>query len=120
MKKSNLTYDRVRAFYYKLHKISINRGGGSFIDSRDWIKNKKATMNPKNKNDDQCMQYAIVALLNYEQIKKDPQRITNIKPFIKKYDWKNINFPSHKENWNTFEKNNKSIALYIFFCSLQY
>ena len=63
MKKSNLTYDRVRAFYYKLHKISINRGGGSFIDSRDWIKNKKATMNPKNKNDDQCMQYAIVALL---------------------------------------------------------
>ena len=63
MKKSSLTYDRVRAFYYKLHKISINRGGGSFIDSRDWIKNKKATMNPKNKNDDQCMQYAIVALL---------------------------------------------------------
>ena len=49
MKKSNLTYDRVRAFYYKLHKISINRGGGSFIDSRDWIKNKKATMNPKKK-----------------------------------------------------------------------
>ena len=48
MKKSNLTYDRVGAFYYKLHKISINRSVGSFIDSPDWLKNKKATTNPKN------------------------------------------------------------------------
>ena len=40
MKKSKLTYDRVKAFYYKLHKISINKGGGSYIDSPDWIKNQ--------------------------------------------------------------------------------
>ena len=52
MKKINLLYDRARAFYYKLHKISIYRGGGSCIDSPDWIKNKKATINPQNKNDD--------------------------------------------------------------------
>ena len=25
------------------------------------------------------------------------------------------NFPSHREDWNTFEKNNKSIALNIFY-----
>ena len=56
MKKSILDYDRVRAFYYKLHEISINRGGGSYTDSPGWIKNKKATINPKNKNDDKCMQ----------------------------------------------------------------
>ena len=55
MKKSNLPYDRVRAFYYKLHKISINRSGGLYIDSPDWIKNKKATIIPKTKNDDKCM-----------------------------------------------------------------
>ena len=29
MKKSSLNYDRVGAFYYKPHKISINRSGGS-------------------------------------------------------------------------------------------
>ena len=52
MTKINLLYDRARAFYYKLHKISIYRGGGSYIDSPDWIKNKKATINPQNKNDD--------------------------------------------------------------------
>ena len=33
MKKSNLNYDLVKAFYYKLHKININRGGGLYIDS---------------------------------------------------------------------------------------
>ena len=114
MKKSNLVYDRVRTFYYKLRKISINRGGGSYIDSPDWIKNKKA-INPKNKNDDKCMQHAISVALNYQNIKKDPQRISKIKPFINKHDWKGINFPSHKEDWNTFEKNNTSIYLNILY-----
>ena len=53
--------------------------------------------------------------LNYETIKKDPQRISKIKPFINQYDWKGINFPSHKEDWKKFESNNKSIALNILF-----
>ena len=33
IKKSSLTYERVRVFCYKLHKISINRSGGLYIDS---------------------------------------------------------------------------------------
>ena len=86
MKKSNLVYDRVRAFYDILRKISINRGGGSYSDSPDWIKNKKATINPKNKNVDKCMQYAIVTALNYEKIDNHPERISKIKFFINKYD----------------------------------
>ena len=115
MKKSNLPYDRVRAFYYKLHKISINRSGDSYIDSPDWIKNKKATVNPKNKNADKCMQYAILIALNYQQIGNNPERISKIKRFIIKYNWKDINFPSHTEDWNTLEKNNKPTALNIFY-----
>ena len=31
------------------------------------------------------------------------------------YDWKDINFPSHKEDWNILDKNNRSIALNIFY-----
>ena len=115
MKKSNLTYDRARVFYYKLHKISINRSGGSYIITQDWIKYKKATINPKNKNDNKCMQYAIIVGLNYKQIGNKPERISKIKPFVNMYDWKEINIPSHKEDWNTFEKNNRSIALNIFY-----
>ena len=60
------------------------------------------------------MQYPISIALNYEQINNNPEKISKIKPFINMYDWKDINFPSHKEDWNTFKKKNKLIALNIF------
>ena len=50
-------------------------------------------INPINKKDNKCFQYAITVALNYDEIKKDLQRITTIKPFINKYNWKGINFP---------------------------
>ena len=85
------------------------------ISILQWLKNKKATINSKNKNDDKCLQYPIVAALNYQEIKINPERSSKIKRFINKHDWKDINFPSHKEDWNNFEKNNKSIALNILY-----
>ena len=95
MRGSKFVFDNVDSLYYKLHKISLNRGG-SYTDSPKLLKNKKATINPKN-NDGKCFQYAITVKLNHEQIKKDPQRITKIKPFIDQYNWKEIDFPSHKK-----------------------
>ena len=83
--------------YFKCHKINWNLGG-SYIDSPDWIKNKKATINPINKKDNKCFQYAVTVALNHDEIKKDPQRITKIKPFINKYNWEGINFPSEKDD----------------------
>ena len=32
------------------------------------------------------------------------QIIIKIKPFINKYKWEGINFPSEKDHWKTFEK----------------
>ena len=61
------------------------------------LKNKKAKINPKN-NDSKCFQYALTVALNHEQIKKDPQRITKIKPFIDQCNWKEIDFPSHNKD----------------------
>ena len=72
--------------HYNLHKISLNRGG-SYIDSPKWSKNKKAIINPQNK-DGKYFQYAIIAALIYEQIKSHSERISNIKTFIDQYDWK--------------------------------
>ena len=46
---------------------------------------------------------------------KRPQRITKIKPFINTYNWKEINFPSEKDDWKKFEKNNVIIALNVFY-----
>ena len=76
-------------------------------------KNKNAKTNPKNK-DGKCFQYALSVALNYEQIKKNPQIMSNIKPFIDQYNWKEIDFPLHqKKHWRTFELNNKSIVLNV-------
>ena len=44
------------------------------MDSPKWLTNKKATINQKN-NDDKCFQYALTVGLNYQSIKKDPQKI---------------------------------------------
>ena len=69
----------IHCTYYKLHKISLNRGG-SYIDSPEWLKNKKATINPKH-NDEKCFQFALTVALNYQNIKNDPGRLVKIKPF---------------------------------------
>ena len=42
---SEFVFDYVYLYYYKCHKINLNRGG-SYIYFPDWIKNKKATINP--------------------------------------------------------------------------
>ena len=62
--------------------------GGSHIDSPDWIKSRKATINPINKKDNKCIQYSVTVALNYEEIKKDLQRKAKIKPFVNKYNRK--------------------------------
>ena len=64
-----------------------------FFFSPKWLKNKEATINPKN-NDNNCFQYASTAALNHKQIKIYPDRISNLKLFIAQHNWKEINFPA--------------------------
>ena len=54
-------------------------------------------------------------MLNHEEIKKDPQRITKIKTFINKYNREGINVASKKDDWRKFEKNNLTIALTVLY-----
>ena len=84
MKGSEFVFDYVQLLYYKCHKINPNCGG-SYIDSPGWIKNKKATINPINKKGNS--RYAVTAVINDEEIEKDPQRITKINSYyINKYN----------------------------------
>ena len=115
MRGSDFVYDTIDALYYNINKVSLSRGG-SYIDSPKGLKNKKA--NPKNK-DDKCFQYALTVALNYEQIKDHPERISNIKLFLDKYNWKEIDFPPHSKDWEKFESKKKSIALNILYLPLK-
>ena len=113
MKGSSFTFDRVDLLEYHLHKISLNRGG-SYIMSSDWLKNKGATINPKNK-DNECFKYAIIASLHHQEIGRNLQRISKLKPFVSRYNLTDIEFPSYSKDWRKFKKNNKSIDLNILF-----
>ena len=53
--------------------------------------------------------------LTFREIESHPERFSNIKPFINKYNWEGINYPSKIDDWKTFEKNNPIIALNILY-----
>ena len=114
MKGSDFIFGSVKLMYYKCHAVSFIRGG-SYFDSPDWMKKKKATINLKIKIDDKCFQYAETVALDYEEIESHTERASNIKPFINKYNWKGIKYPSKIDDWKTFEKNNATIAINILY-----
>ena len=45
---SDFIFESAELLDYKLHKTSLKRGG-SYIESHEWLKNKEATISPKNK-----------------------------------------------------------------------
>ena len=71
--------------------IFINILVYSFIHiSRLNNNNKKTTtINPENE-DDKCFQYGATVALNYEEIESPPERVSNIKSSINKYNCEGI------------------------------
>ena len=112
IKGSEFEFDGVNFLYYDFNKISIYRGG-PYIDSPKWLKDKKSTINPIN-NDYKCFQYAVTLALNLDKIRKNPQRISKIKPFIDQYNWKEIDFPATSKDWKKLKSNNE-IALNVLY-----
>ena len=72
--RGDFVFNSADLLYYQLHKTSLKRTGSSYIDFPEWLKNKKATINPKNCGNN-FFQNAITVALNHQNIKKDPQRI---------------------------------------------
>ena len=63
VRRSDFVFGSVQLLYYKCHKENFRREG-SYTDSPDWMKKKKATINSKNK-DHKCVQFAVTVALNY-------------------------------------------------------
>ena len=114
MKGSSYIFERVDLLEYHLHEISLNRGSSS-IDSPEWIKHKKVTINPQNTNNNNCFQYAIIAALNYQNINHNTDRISKLKPFIDNYNLDNIDFPAGHKDYSAFEKNNSDTSINILY-----
>ena len=94
-----------------IKKINLNQGE-SYTNSPNSIKNKKATVNSIN-DDHKCFQYAATVEINCEEIERNSQGVSKIKPFINKQNSKGINFPPGKDDWKKFKKNNPITALNV-------
>ena len=69
-----------------LGQISTIRGRPRDVVCRlghDWIKHKKAKINPEN-TDDKYFQYVATVALIYKKTKWKPDRVSNIKEFTNK------------------------------------
>ena len=69
VKGSDFIFDCLHLLFYRCHRINPNRGG-SYIDSHDWIKNKKLAIDFINKKYNKCFQYAVTVALNHKEIGK--------------------------------------------------
>ena len=67
MKGSKFVFNYVHLLYYKFYEINLNCGE-SYINSPDWIKNKKASINSVNNKDNKYFQQAVTVTLNDEEI----------------------------------------------------
>ena len=83
---SEFVFDYVHLLYHKFHKINPNRSG-SYIDSPDWIKNKKATINQKeNKSFQKIEKNNVTIPLNVLYAKKEkiyPPKFQNTTQIVK-------------------------------------
>ena len=72
MRGSNFVFESVDLLYYSLHKTRLKRGK-SYIISPEWLRYKRATTNPQNK-DDNSFQYAITVALNHQNIENNLEK----------------------------------------------
>ena len=82
----------------------------------DWIKSKKATINPNNTKDTYCFIYAITIALYHKELGSNPERISKkLIEHIPLLNWHDIDFPASFNDYIIFEKLNEDIALNVFY-----
>ena len=59
IKGSYFVFESVELMDCKLHRVRLRRGE-SYIKSPEWLLHKRATKNPKNKNDDECLRWSTI------------------------------------------------------------
>ena len=56
---SGFSFKRILYMDVDIHKLNLIRGS-SYVELEDWIKNKKAIINPQN-SDNECFKWAVIA-----------------------------------------------------------
>ena len=106
---SRFVFDEVLFLNVNFHKLNLTRGS-SYIPLPSWIASKKAVINPKNENDEECFKWAVTEALHHKEIKSHPEHISNIVGCTNNYNWSGLEFPVAINKINEFKKNNDIVV----------
>ena len=83
--------------------------GSSYLPLPDWLACKKVIINPHNE-DLECFKWAVIAAMRWEEIDRDPLRISKLKRFEIDFDWTGVGFPVSFRDIKGFESQNQILV----------
>ena len=101
---SRFVFDEVLFLNANFHQLNFMRGS-SYLPLSPWLAKKKAIINPNN-DGNECFKWAVIAALEFPNIKSHPERISNLTKFSNNYDWSGLEFPVSTKDIELFEINN--------------
>ena len=105
---SRFKFDEVLFLDANFHQLNLMRGS-SYLPLSPWLAKKKAIINPNN-DDNECFKWAVIAALEFPNIKSHPERISNLIKFSNNCDWSGLEFPVSTKDIGLLEiRNNVSI-----------
>ena len=105
LRNSKFVFNRIPHMNIDFHRLNLTRGS-SYILLPDWLAKKKAIINPKS-SDRECFKWAIIAVMKWEKIGNNPERVSKLKTYENECNWEEIEYPVSFKDINKFEKNNE-------------
>ena len=102
---SRFVFDEALFTNIDFHQLNLTRES-SYIPLPEWLDNKKDIINPRNE-DQECFKWAVIAASRWEEIGKNPQRVSNLKKYELDFDWSGIKFPVSLKDIKGFEDKNR-------------
>ena len=99
---SRFVFDEFLYLDVNFHQLNLTRGS-SYLPLPDWLRRKKAIVNPHNDNEE-CFKWSVIAAEKVGM--KDPQRVSNLRKFTDNYDWSGLEFPVLIKDIGKFENRN--------------
>ena len=109
---SRFVFDEVLFLNVSFYQLNLAQGS-SYFSLPNWIANKKAVINHKNENDEECFKWAVTVALSYKEIKSHLERVSDIVGYNNNYNWSGLKFPVAINKISEFENNNNDIVVNI-------
>ena len=105
LRDSKFVFDGVIGMNIDVHRLNLTRGS-NYMPLPEWLAKKGAIINPKN-SDMGCFKWAVIAAMKWNNIGKDPQRISKLRRYEDDFDWDGMKFPASFRDIKRFESRNE-------------